>query len=164
MPCLKCGLTGFLNWHGFITGESDKNDGTSVQRGHRIFCNNRGLCNGCGKTFSIYYSNIMPHQNISAVMLWHFLCAVVEKIPIYLIPIKKYLSLSITSAYRLWKRFQLNQTHIRSFLTRIHSPPELLHETQPELQCIDHLKISFEENLCAIAGFQNKFQHPFFAF
>lgn len=158
VPCINCGVTGFLNWHGPLKNKCDK------KKGHRILCSKKGNCDGCGHTFSVYYSVVIINHNICAVTLWNLLSAVLENIPVYLIPLKKGIMLSITSAYRLWNKFKLNQSHIRSYITRITSPPKLSKEKLPEIQCITHLKSAFSEGVCPIADFQYKFQISFFNF
>jgi hypothetical protein len=63
-----------------------------------------------------------------------------------------------TSALRLLNRFKHRQSHIRSLLTRINDPPDLINE-DPVIQTIIHLRAVFKE--CMVSQFQQYFQVSF---
>ncbi len=63
-----------------------------------------------------------------------------------------------TSAHRLLNKFKQRQTHIRTLLTRINDPPDLIDE-DPVMQTIIHLKTVFKE--CMVSQFQQYFQVSF---
>jgi hypothetical protein len=64
---------------------------------------------------------------------------------------------------RIWKRFQLGQSHIRTALSPHCRPPDLLPEPQhrPESQVLAHLHAAFPNHNCPIATFQYV-THTFF--
>jgi hypothetical protein len=69
--------------------------------------------------------------------------------------------LSISCAYRLWKRFLHSQSHIRTTLApRCPSPP-LPRSLQPEAQTIAHLQTAFPQEECPIVAFQQQLQVAF---
>ena len=63
-----------------------------------------------------------------------------------------------TSAYRLLNKFKQKQSHIRTLLTRINDPPDLIDE-DPVMQTIIHLKAVFKG--CMVSQFQQYFQVSF---
>jgi hypothetical protein len=62
--------------------------------------------------------------------------------------------LSDSVAYRIWKRFLHAQSHIRTALTRLCTPPQLLC-SEPAQLTLAHLKHAFKQHLLSpIAAFQ----------
>ncbi|MCK5543067.1 MAG: hypothetical protein KAI40_10275, partial [Desulfobacterales bacterium] len=54
--CPHCNCCGCLILHGFLYGYDDTD---FVRRGHRIFCSNRNLRSGCGRTFPMLKSRFI---------------------------------------------------------------------------------------------------------
>ena len=67
---------------------------------------------------------------------------------------------SLESGYRLWADWRSAQSHVRSWLARMGSPPE--HGSDGPSQTWAHLKQVCGDQSCPIAAFQEQFQQPFF--
>jgi hypothetical protein len=158
--CPHCKTIGFLNLHGYLTGYNE-HDSQKVIRGRRIFCNNRGRCTGCGKTFSILAAHILKKFIISAQSIWRFLKNVLKGQPKIQAFQKAAITLSRSSCYRIWKLFRLRQPAIRSKLLNLCTVPINPLTRQPQLQTIMHLKTAFASASCPITAFQNHFQTSF---
>jgi len=63
-----------------------------------------------------------------------------------------------TSALRLLNRFKNRQSQIRTLLTRINDPPDLVND-DPVIQTIAHLRAVFKG--CIVSQFQQYFQVSF---
>jgi len=63
-----------------------------------------------------------------------------------------------TSALRILNKFKQRQSQIRTLLTRINDPPDLL-EQDPVIQTIIHLRAVFKG--CMVSQFQQYFQVSF---
>ena len=159
--CPHCKISGYLNLHGYLRGYDEKACAGKVIRGRRIFCCNRNNRSGCGKTFSLLAFNILRKFISRAESFFRFLKNIAggKKKNHALCSLK--LGFSVSSAYRLWKRFCLAQTKIRLRLWRLSKPPHLASSCQPALQTILHLKLSFKNSSCPIAAFQDYFQVSF---
>lgn len=159
--CPHCRLSGYLNLHGYLRGYDEKACCGKVIRGRRIFCCGRNRRGGCGRTFSVLAFNVLKKFIITAESFWGFLNNIAKgkdknnSLRSLRIPF------SVSSAYRLWKRFSLAQTKIRLRLLKICSPPVSPHSRQPAIQTILHLKLAFKNARCPIAAFQDYFQASF---
>lgn len=69
-------------------------------------------------------------------------------------------SFSLESGYRLWGEWLAAQSHVRSWLARMGSPPEQGFDGPSQTWA--HLKQVFGSPSCLIAAFQEQFQQPFF--
>jgi len=63
-----------------------------------------------------------------------------------------------TSAYRLLNKLKQRQSQIRTLLTRINDPPDLI-DKDPVIQTIAHLRAVFKG--CIVSQFQQYFQVSF---
>lgn len=153
--CPHCNSSGYLILHGFLYGYGDSE---LIRRGHRIFCSNRNLKSGCGRTFSMLKSKFIKNFMVSAVVLSRFL----KNISDGLCPAKAFKTsgslMHKTSAYRLLNKFKYKQSQIRTLLTRINDPPDLMNE-DPLIQTIIHLIAVFKG--CIVSQFQQYFQVSF---
>ena len=59
---------------------------------------------------------------------------------------------------RLWKRFHLGQSKIRTVLFGCCPPPQLPAAHRPAAQVLAHLQAAFPDALCPIATFQLTFR------
>ncbi len=156
-PCPACKYPGNLIWNGLRYGGPEKSNFNPAVRGYRVFCSNRYNNKGCGHSYTVYLSCFLHGLIFRAQTLWLFLKTVLQNISLQLIPIKKKLPFSPSTAFRLWKRFLLNLSHIRSFLIKITSPPAS-REIRPEMQTIAHIQTAFPNSVCPITDFQSHFQ------
>ena len=161
--CPHCKLIGKLILWGYLRGNAEDHPNKRVIRGRRVFCNNRNNSNsGCGRTFSVLAAKMIKNFCITAESLWCFLknnVTLTNKPDDTLI--KNDFPLTVSSAYRLWKKFLDSQSKIRSFLTRLCQAPQLPETSRPETQTIKHLKSAFNLSPCPITAFQDHFQRSF---
>jgi hypothetical protein len=153
-PCPHCKAVETLILHGCLYGYDDSCPQRKTLRAHRVFCSNRNRRQGCGRTFSVWLADKIRRLTITAYLLWNFLQhAVTGTIAD---------AIRHTDGHRchrtlqrIWKRFQLAQSMIRTTLTRCTlsiPPPDSSHT--PEAQTINHLQIVFPNIICPIAAFQ----------
>jgi hypothetical protein len=160
--CPHCNSKGTLILHGFLYGYTDELDSQKTITGRRIICNARRKHNaGCGRTLSILQSTRIKNFTVSAPALWLFL------LNIFLLSKKEAFEhfknkFSLSSCYRIWDRFKLCQSRIRTLLTRTSPTPEKSESSSATIQTILHLKNSFTGNPCPVTAFQEYFQVSFF--
>ncbi len=148
--------------HGTLLGYSENDDNQKSCRGRRVFCNNRKKHNnGCGHTFSVWAADKLRRLRIGAKSLWAFFKLVIGLGNTAQALRAAKLDLSISSAYRIWKRFVNGQSHIRSALNTRCPPPDMPHARQPAAQTIAHLEAAFSAETCPIAAFQYQLQISF---
>ena len=184
--CPHCSVMGNLICHGYLDGYAEDSS-EKVHRGRRIFCTNRNKkSNGCGKTFSILYSDFIKTFSIRAITLWRALKKIAAGKPIYKAfeanvektlnervdrnehldndsaangrPCSNY---SISTAYAVWKSFKHNCFHIRRLLAKKRGPPKNCSATGPYITTILHLQQTFPDSKCPVSTFQEGFGVPF---
>ncbi len=143
LACPNCKKIGFLNRHGYLRGYDCLQDNKRSIRANRVFCNNRSAAKGCGRTFSIWLAGTLKRLSLPAQNLWQFLSSAAH------CPNKATAfdaidsSLSHSTAYRIWDRFQKAQSIIRTALMRLCPPPHL-DELLATQRTIAHLKAAFQ--------------------
>jgi hypothetical protein len=162
-PCPHCKVVGMLIWHGFLRGYDDSNPPRETVRARRIFCSNRRTRRGCGRTFSVWCADKIRRLSLTTGTLWRFLQRAVAGS----------IAAAIRTAdchrsdrtwQRIWTRFDLGQSKIRTALSALCPPPEL--PAQPAqrpaaAQVLAHLQAAFPDADCPIAAFQHA-MHTFF--
>ncbi len=156
--CPHCKRNGYLISHGYLYGFG-KSSTCSIKRGHRIFCSNRKNKNGCGKTFSILKSVFIRNFMIGAKTLWDFLNKARYGIPLSKAFRSTGTNMSMTTCYRIFKKFRFNQPRIRTRLLNTKAPPDLTCVKSPLIQTIIHLEEVFQN--CPVSDFQHHFQSSF---
>jgi hypothetical protein len=161
MQCPHCKLVGFIILHGYLYGFSEKEFNKKIKRGRRFFCSNRNKRDGCGRTFSLLIANIIKGFVYTAETIWAFLNSIFNGIN----KSRAFNSLNVINStatiYRIYNRFKLSQTHIRSLLSVISKPPDTT-SNNPVFQTILHLKETFKDKDCPITAFQLNFQTSIF--
>ena len=153
--CPHCKAIGLLVRHGFLRGYDESSPREKTVRARRIFCSNRNNRPGCGRTFSVWLADKIRRLSLTAGRLWMFLQAVVvggigEAIR------RVNCHLSDRQMQRIWKRFDLGQSHIRTALWQQCEPPELAKSPQsPAAEVLAHLLAAFPHADCPIAAFQH---------
>ncbi len=154
-PCPHCKKTGFLIKHGSLIGFVPNKLGDTVRaaRAVRVFCSNRHLAIGCGRTFSLWTANRIKHLFLCADSLWQFLSNAADsgnKIQAFRL-LK--CSLGDSTAYRIWRRFLGAQVAIRTALNALCEPPRI-ESNSPAHLTLAHLAKAFrEQTLSPIAAF-----------
>lgn len=135
-------------------GYNENTNQYDVNRGKRIFCSNRNMKKGCGRTISILKHYIIKNFTFTANTIWKFLDNILNGLNIYLAFKSLNINASISTPYRLFYRFKLKQSTIRSLLFKLTYLPDNSSYDNPVLQTIQHLKKSFESSICPISDFQ----------
>jgi hypothetical protein len=159
--CPHCHQIGFLIGHGFLVGYAERGE-ELVIRGRRFFCSNRFRRQGCGRTFSVLISDVLLGFVVRASTLFAFL----NGVALGLSRRASWLKVSdgkfsIQSGYRLWRKLQGSQAHIRTILNRERPPPDCV-AAEPLIQMLDHLRSIFPSSACPFTSFQTHFQVSLF--
>ena len=159
--CPHCKAAGTLILNGKLYGYAE-NEGLKSCRGVRIFCNNRKKRNnGCGHTFSVWAADKIRRSRVGAKTLWAFLKLVTCLGNTAQALRTLNMDFSLSSAYRIWKRFVFSQSHIRTALAKFSAAPHLPHSSRPTEQTLAHLQAAFPGDPCPIAAFQYQLQISF---
>lgn len=156
-PCPHCKVVGTLIRHGHLYGYDESSPQRKTPRARRVFCSNRNRRRGCGRTVGVWLANKIRRLSLTTGCLWKFLQrAVVGSIAatIRAIPCR----LGFRSMQRVWKRFDLGQSQIRTALLGRGPPPELPTESSRRpaaAQVLAHLQAAFPNADCPIAAFQH---------
>jgi len=129
--------------------------GEKAVRARRIFCSNRGSRPGCGRTVSVWLADKIRRVCTSTQLLWRFLqFAITDGIA----AATRHLGgrLSARTWQRLWRRFRLGQSHIRTLLLSRHPPPASAPASRhaPVAQVLAHLHAAFPD-ADPLAAFQH---------
>lgn len=158
--CPFCKLIGYLILHGYLKGYDENGYDNKIIRGHRIFCSNRKNRKGCGRTFSIILKYFIRHFIITAATIWELFLNIANGFNKKSAIQKTNRIPTLSSAYRLWRRFIVNQSFLKTKLIPICNPPPDSNN-DPNIQTILHLKKVFP-SLNPISDFQLHFQSSFF--
>ena len=158
--CPHCRALGFLIGHGFLRGYGENNREEEI-RGRRFFCSNRNRRQGCGRTFSVLLADRLGGFMLPATTLWSFLHRVRGGLTRKAAWEGLKGSFSLETAYRIWKRLQQAQSHIRTRLANHRDLYASSETSNPLFELIDHLRGAFPMASCPIAAFQIQFQTPF---
>lgn len=158
--CQHCKCEGCLILHGYLYGYAEGLGSTRIKRGRRIFCSNRKNRKGCGKTFSFLMASFIKNFIISTNTLWKFLNKISQGYSLASAFRSSNNKICESCIYGIFKKFKYNQVRIRSFLTRIKTPPKVKTKNNTILT-IYHLKSVFGWSYCPISEFQHYFQTSF---
>jgi hypothetical protein len=162
VACPHCRRTGALIKHGVLRGYAERSSELGV-RGRRVFCSNRGLRPGCGRTFSVKLATVLSGFVVRTLTLYRFVSAVVSGLTrraAWLSAASGVLSLS--SGYRLWRRLCAAQSALRARLCReVPAPSSVAREPLGEL--FAHLAIVVDHGETdLLAGLQDYLQRGVF--
>jgi hypothetical protein len=157
--CPHCKTVGALIRHGFLSGFDESSPRRKTIRARRVFCSNRNLRPGCGHTFSVWLTDKIRRLSLTSGALWRFLQdAVANGIVAAIGALGSWLS--DRTWRRIWQRFDLAQSKIRTALCGRCPPPESLPRPptnpahQAAAQVLAHLQAAFPDVNCPIAAFQ----------
>ncbi len=158
-PCPHCKVIGALNRHGCLYGFDEGSPQRKTVRARRVFCSNRQARPGCGRTFSVWLADKIRRLSLTAAALWRFLQSVAV---VGISAANRALDcpLSDRTMQRIWKRFDLAQSKIRTALRSRCPPPESPPRPptnpahQAAAQVLAHLSAAFPDVRCPIAAFQ----------
>ena len=157
--CPLCGRKETLNRHSRLQVKPvEKNAGAS-QRGQRVFCSNRGRRGGCGRTFSIFLSAVLPRHSLRAPVFWNLLHKLLKGSSMKAaVGVACAQVFSLEGAYRIVRAMRRRLDGVRTLLCAKAPPPASV-QPDPLLQTVEHLQYIFPEN--APGAFQTCFQKPF---
>jgi hypothetical protein len=162
-PCPHCRAIGTLIRHGSLHGFDDQTPPRKVLRARRVFCSNRHRRPGCGRTVSVFLAETIRRSSLSARTLLAFLRhAVAKGIAGATRAVKT--PLSGRTWQRVWRRFDLAQSRLRTALRGRGPPPE---GPFPPLRrpaaahVLAHLDALFPHDESPIAAYQQATQSGF---
>lgn len=161
-PCPHCNVVGMLIRHGSLRGFDENNLKQQTVRARRVFCSNRNARHGCGRTFSVWFTDKIRRLGLTTAALWRFLQrAAIATLSAAIRAVNCHLS--DRTLQRIWKRFNHGQSQIRTALSGRCPPPQL--PPQPSQRTaahvLAHLQAAFPHADCPIASFQQTL-HTFF--
>jgi hypothetical protein len=137
VACPHCRRSGTLIGHGFLRGYAERGS-SQVVRGRRFFCSNRGLRQGCGRTFSVALMTVLGGFIVRTLTLFCFAQAVLGGLTRRAAWLREASgAFALTSGYRLWRRLQGAQSALRSHLSR-EAPAPLCAAREPLEQLLTH--------------------------
>ncbi len=152
-PCPHCKVVGTLIRHGFLYGFDEASPQRQTVRARRIYCSKRRTRRGCGRTFSVWLADKVRRLSLTTTALGRFLQrAASTGIRAAIRAADRHLS--DRTWQRIWTRFLLAQSMIRTALSSQCPPPALPAEHRPAAQVLAHLHAAFPNALCPIAAFQ----------
>lgn len=153
--CPHCQVVGMLIGHGVLRGFDDTTPQRKTIRARRIFCSNRNARHGCGRTFSVWIAHKIRRLSLTTGCLWRFLQLAATGSLLAAIRAVD-CPWSDRTMQRIWSRFRLAQSHIRTALCGQCSPPQGPPDSsaRPEAQVLAHLRAAFPDADCPIADFQ----------
>jgi hypothetical protein len=135
--CPHCRQTGALIGHGFLRGYRERGS-ERVVRGRRLFCSDRHLRPGCGRTFSIALMTTMLGFVVRTLTLLCFARAVLGGLTRRAAWLAETGStMSLSSGYRLWRRLCAAQSALRARLSA-EAPAPTCREREPLAQLLAH--------------------------
>lgn len=152
-PCPHCRVVGTLIRHGMLYGFDDSSPRRQTLRARRVFCNNRYARRGCGRTFSVWLADKIRRLGLTTGALWRFLQGAVGQG--IRAASRAAGHLSDRTGQRIWRRFDLAQSKIRTALSGRCLPPQLPAEHRPAVHVLAHLQAAFPNAPCPIAAFQH---------
>ncbi len=160
--CPHCRRTGALIGHGVLRGYAEQGS-QLVVRGRRLLCANRGQRPGCGRTLSVKLETVLSGFVVRTLTLWCFFQAVLSGLTRRAAWLREARdALSLSSAYRLWRRLGRAQSALRSRLCR-ETPPPTCAAREPLAQLAQHLAVVVASGLVDLfAASQQQLQRGLF--
>ena len=160
--CPYCKFVGTLNRHGFLYGFDETSPKQKTVRAQRIYCSNRHARHGCGRTFSVWRADKIRRLSLTTCALLLFLQLAVTGTIVA--ASRAFHWLSERTWQRIWRRFDLAQSQIRTALYERGppptSPPRMPCQPRrlPAAQVLNHLQTVCPDAQCPITAFQHSLQ------
>jgi len=97
---------------------------------------------------------------MASSQLLELIAGVAQGLPLHRVWNQGTFPFSITTAYRWLHRWQRNQAHLRSHLSRTHPPPRIELRSSTDTTFL-HLSQAYPDERCRITAFQHQHQQPF---
>jgi hypothetical protein len=154
--CPHCKAVGALIRHGFLRGYDEGDSQRKTLRARRVFCSNRHRRPGCGRTFSVWLVDKIRRLSVTTHALWRFLQRAVAGSIAAACRVVADCRRSDRTWQRIWKRFHLGQSKLRTALSACCPPPDQpAASRRPATQVVAHLQAAFPNAYCPIAAFQH---------
>ena len=124
-----------------------------------MYCSNRGLREGCGRTFSVFVAEVLPRHTFTASLVWQWLLKLLAGLSSKAAAEQVRLPFTLEAVYRLRRSLVRRLDALRTRLAR-ERPPPVSTQTDPLLQTAEHLRELFPGSACPPAEFQLQYQHP----
>lgn len=131
-----------------------------MRRGQRVYCSQRGVRGGCGRTFSLFRAEVLPRHTITGALLWPWLVRLLAGFSLKATTERQRLPFALETGYRVHRRLRRGLDRVRTVLCRAQGPPAS-RQSDPLLQTVEHLQAVFRDDACPVAAFQRQFQCPF---
>ena len=156
--CVHCRCSGTLVGHGFLRGLAPTGNDI-VTRGLRMFCSDRYSNRGCGRTFPVYWDDVIPFATLRTVQIIELIRALASAPSPHAGWAASKLLMSLSSAYRWLARWKRSGTSLLTWLGVLTAPPRKT-DGEPDPLHLRHLDTAFPSCPCPAAAFQNRFQIP----
>lgn len=159
-PCRHCSKSNHIKSHGALRG-IHLSEPEQELRGIRFYCSNRYSNKGCGRTFSVLFSSMLPALTVRAKQLKAFFKRLLTESSIHAAWYSSKIPFSLRSAYRWVEKLKLNQATIRS---AIYSslPSESDHSSPPHRETISYLNTTWPQPDDFVEAFQQQTQTSLF--
>jgi len=154
--CPHCKCCGTLIGHGFLRGYAEHGS-ERVIRGRRLFCSDRFLQRGCGRTVAVLLDCVLRAFTVRTRTLFEFANAVVAGDSRRAAWQRIASGLSLSSGYRLWQRLLGAQSYLRTQLLSLCVPPPSP-APLPLAQLLDHFVAALSPSSCPFSAFQSRLQ------
>jgi hypothetical protein len=138
-----------------------------VPRGQRVYCSARGRRGGCGRTFAIYLSGVVPRHSVDAPALSRLFAGLLAGLSLKAAAEALRAPFALETFYHARARLRRRLDALRVLLCRESGPPACAF-ADPLLQTLAHLRGASSSAPSASGGssgmcawFQLRFQRPF---
>lgn len=156
--CPHCKRSGTLIGHGLLRGYAEHTS-ERVIRGRRLFCSNRFLQRGCGRTVAILLDSFLRAFTVRAATLFALATTVFAGSSLRGAWQLAAPSFSLSSVYRLWHRLLGALSYLRTQLLSV-CPPPPSQASEPLTQLLEHFGVAFTLSECPFSAFQSQLQSP----
>jgi hypothetical protein len=128
-----------------------------------VFCSARGRRGGCGRTFSIFFADVLPRHGVTAALLARLLASLLADAAVKSAAEALRTPFALETFHRLLRRLRRRLDVVRACLCRRQPPPPSA-QTDPLRHSAEHLRAVFPAGSGAadgVAAFQLHFQRPF---
>ena len=156
-PCPHCQHSKTLKSHGPLVGTNKQT------KGFRLFCSNRNSNRGCGKTFTVFFEDVISGTKLltdDISTLFRRFYNVDESKESSSVEEAAIGICSRATAYRWRNKLQFAQPHLRSLTSVLKSPPRI--DEGSLKKTWTHLESAFSQAKSILGGFQLIFQRPAF--
>ena len=150
-----------MNRHSFLYGNDPTDPAGQQLRGQRVYCSSRGQRGGCGRTFCIFFSDVLPRHSVTAAWFWKLLDQLLTGASLKAAVHSLALPFALETLYRLRQRLRLRLDVLRPLLCQRQKPPTATGaEADPLLHTLRHVQALFSEAACPLQEFQLLFARP----